>query len=156
MQMYKCARPLHRHSAAQAKPVTGRTVTTLHPHHWTHSSELFPSAFKPIMSCPAHNRHAKWSLFSPCISPQSIHTILLEKIELKTSKWDFLIALLKWGKGICNKEHGKTDMSTQNIHMCIYICLGKTVGKCCPSAYNHCVLRMNNFGFFQERAPNQQ
>lgn len=40
-------------------------------------------------------------------------------------KMGFLIALFWCGKGICSQEHGKTDMGTQNIHMCIYICLGK-------------------------------
>ena len=71
-------------------------------------------------------------------------------------KMGFLIALLRWGKGTCNQEHGKTDMSTQNIHMCIYICLGKELLENVALLLITSVLRMNNFGFFQERAPNQQ
>lgn len=44
-------------------------------------------------------------------------------------------------------RHGHTKYP----HVYLYLPGKKTVGKRCPSAYNHCVLRRNNFGFSKKR-----
>lgn len=67
----------------------------------------------------------------------------------------FWIAQVQWEKGICSQERVKPGMSTPNIHVYLYFS-GKRTLENAALCYNRHVLRTNNFGFFQERAPNQQ
>lgn len=90
-----------------------------------------------------------------CIHPQSIHTASRGKIEWKMSVCAFGLPRFSGGRAFAAKNVSNQAWAHQ-ISTCIYISLGKERWKMLPSACNHHVLRTNNFGFFQERAPNQQ